>query len=158
MYNMTCNVLNECFKEHAHQINGHVRNILVIQNYSDIKVDDRVILSLSSYYNDETKKNPTDCVGTVKEISHGQVPTPVIEVEWDNGQENNYYKSDLIVVPKDFLKQPDLKVCTCCKEEKNVAEFKESENSEDGYFPMCNWCVAVKEVIHKENYERYFSK
>jgi hypothetical protein len=82
-----------------------------------------------------------------------------LRVVWEHDDyiENyNYYDPrDLVVVPNDFVK---LKVCTCCKEEKDIYEFKKSKNSEDGYFPMCDGCVESKKQTHENNYKRYFSK
>lgn len=50
------------------------------------------------------------------------------------------------------------KICRNCKRDLPVLCYKQSENSDDGLFPMCIACANLLREKQLENYYRYFPK
>lgn len=49
------------------------------------------------------------------------------------------------------------KFCKCCMKWHVPFDFKLSENSDDGRFPICKECVEDLYLTQVENYERYYA-
>lgn len=148
------NVINECFRDKAHLIDGYYTGLLISKVINKPKLGSRVVLALNSKFNDGTKENPTNVVGTITGYSLCRW-----DVDWDNGTMNSYLREDedLIEVPKNFVEK-DTKNCKCCGNEKEFSQFEKSDNSEDGYFPYCKTCVDGFKTWHEDEWKKYFNK
>lgn len=50
------------------------------------------------------------------------------------------------------------KVCKCCKQEQAVGlAFSLSDNSEDGWFPLCRSCVSTLRYNQVVRWNHYFN-
>lgn len=149
------NVINECFRDKAHLIDGYHKGLLISKPDDIHDIETRVVLALNSPFNNGSKDNPTDVVGTIVEYSLCRY----YDVNWDNGKKNSYLieDKDLIEVPKNFVEK-DSKKCKCCGNEKEFSQFEKSDNSEDGYFPYCKPCVDGFKTWHEDEWKRYFNE
>lgn len=148
------NVINECFREKAHLIDGYFKALLIFKVSNNPKLGSRVVLALNSQFNRGSKDNPTNVVGTITGYSLCRW-----DVDWDNGTMNSYLREnkDLIEVPKNFVEK-DSKKCKCCGNEKEFNQFEKSDNSEDGHFPYCKECVDGFKTWQEDEWKRYFNK
>lgn len=148
------NVINECFREKAHLIDGYHKALLISKPFIKYDIGTRVVLALNSQFNNGNKDNPTDAIGTIAGYSICRY-----EVNWDNGTMNSYLieDQDLIEVPLNFVEK-DSKNCKYCGHEKEFNQFEKSVNSEDGYFPYCKECVDGFKTWHEDEWKRYFNE